>query len=72
MNTTNTKITLLIPDQPNNFKIRNITLKISKDRNNKYGIQPIYIQGILYPKKENVQITTTIISTVTHANCNHH
>ena len=29
-------------------------LKISKDRNNKYRIQPIYIQGILYSKKENM------------------
>lgn len=56
MNTTNTKTTLLMPDpeQPNNFEIKNITLKISKDRNNKCRIQPIYIQGILYPRKENM------------------
>lgn len=54
MNTTNTKTALLMPDPPNNFDVRNITLKISKNRNNRYEIQPIYIQGILYPKKENM------------------
>ncbi len=43
-----------MPDPQNNFEIRNITLKIFKDRNNKYEIQPIYIQGILYPQKENM------------------
>lgn len=29
-------------------------LRISEDRNSKCKMQPIYIQGILYPKKENV------------------
>ncbi len=51
MNTTNTKSTLLMPNSPNNF---NITLKTSKDRNSKYRMQPINIQRILYPKKENM------------------
>lgn len=50
----NTKTTLLMPDPPNNFEIKQITMKISKDRNNKYRIHPIYIQGILYPSKENM------------------
>lgn len=54
MNSTNTKTILFMPDSSNNFEIRNITLKISKDRNNRYEIQPIYIQGILYPRKENM------------------
>lgn len=55
MNTTNTKTTLFLPDPkpPNNFEIKHIMLKISKDRNSRHKIQPIYIQGILYPKKEN-------------------
>lgn len=40
MNTINTKTTLLIlePDPPNNFEIRNMTLRITKDRNNKCRI----------------------------------
>ncbi len=54
MNTTNTKTTLPMPDPTNNFEIRNIMLRISKDRNSKYRTQPIYIQGILYPKKEDI------------------
>ena len=54
MNTTNSKTALLIPEPPNNFEVKNIVLKISKDRNSKYKIQPIYIQGILYPQKENM------------------
>lgn len=32
----------------------NIMLRIYKDRNSKYRIQPLYIQGISYPKKENI------------------
>lgn len=54
MNTTNTKTTLLMPEPPNNFEIRNMILRFSKDKNNKCRIQPIYIQGILYPRKENM------------------
>lgn len=54
MNTSNTKTALLIPDLPNNFEIRNMTLRITKDKNSKCRIQPIYIQGILYPRKENM------------------
>lgn len=54
MNITNIKTELLTSDPPNNFEIRNITLRISKDRNNRYEVQPIYIRGILYPKKENM------------------
>ncbi len=53
MNTTNTKTTLFMPDSPNNFEIKNIILRISKNRNRKCKIQPIYIQGILYQRKEN-------------------
>ena len=53
MNTTNTKTTLFFPDQPNNFEIKNIILRISKNRNSKCEIYPIYIQGILYSRKEN-------------------
>ena len=41
----NTKTTLIMPESPNNFEIK---------QNSKYRIQPIYIQGILYPKKENM------------------
>lgn len=47
----NTKTTLLTPDPPNNFQIKNMTLRFFKQRNNKYEIEPIYIQGILYPRK---------------------
>lgn len=50
----NTKTALLMPDPQDNFQIKNITLRISKQRNNKYEIKPIYIQGILYPRKENM------------------
>lgn len=55
MNTTNTKTVLFMPDLPNNFEIKNIILRISKNGNSKCKIQPIYIyiQGILYPRKEN-------------------
>ena len=55
-----TKIVLLTPEPLNNFQIKNITnitnitLRFSKQKNNKYEIQPIYIQGILYPRKENM------------------
>ena len=35
MNTTNTKAVLFVLDLPNNLEIKNITLKIPKDRNNK-------------------------------------
>lgn len=49
-----TKTALLTPDPPDNFQIKNITLRVSKQRNNKYEIEPIYIQGILYPRKENM------------------
>lgn len=53
---TNTKTTLFTPEPPNNFhfQIKNITLRFSKQKNNKYEIEPIYIQGILYPLKENM------------------
>lgn len=50
----NTKTALLMSEPSNDFQVKNITLKISKQRNNKYKINPIYIQGILYPKKENM------------------
>lgn len=50
----NSKTALLTPDPPNNLQIKNITLRIFKQRNNKYKIEPIYIQGILYPRKENM------------------
>lgn len=50
----NTKTTLLIPDQPDNFQIKNIILRVSKQRNNKYEMEPIYIQGIVYPEKQNM------------------
>lgn len=50
---TNTKTALSMSEPPNNFQIKNIILKISKKRNNKYKIEPIYIQGILYQRKEN-------------------
>lgn len=44
----NTKITLLTPDSQDSFQIKNIILRVSKQRNKKYEIEPIYIQGILY------------------------
>lgn len=47
----NTKTVLLMPEPPKNFQVRNIILEIHKDRNNECKIQPIYIQGILYPQK---------------------
>lgn len=47
----NTKTALSMSEPLNNFQIKNIILKISKQRNNKYKIEPIYIQGMLYPKK---------------------
>lgn len=50
----NTKTALLMSEPSNNFQVKNITLKIFKQRNNKYKIKPIYIQGILYPRKENM------------------
>lgn len=50
----NTKTALLMSEPPSDFQVKNITLKISKQRNNKYKIEPIYIQGILYPRKENM------------------
>lgn len=50
----NTKTTLLMPNSPNNFHIKIITLRVSKQRNNKYYIELIYIQVILYPRKENM------------------
>lgn len=43
-----------MPYPQDNFHVKNITLKIYKQRNNKYKIVPIYIQGILYPRKKNV------------------
>lgn len=43
MNTTNTKTVLFMPDLPNNFEIKNIILRISKNGNSKCKIQPIYI-----------------------------
>lgn len=39
----NTKTALLTPDPPNNFHIENITMRIFKQKNNKYEIQQIYI-----------------------------
>lgn len=50
----NTKTALLTPDPPDNFQIKNITLRVSKQKNNKYEIEPIYIQGILYSRKKNM------------------
>lgn len=50
----NIKTTLLMPDPPNNYETRNITMRISKQRNSKYKIESIYIQEILYPRKENM------------------
>ena len=49
----NTKTALLMPDEPNNFQIKNIILKITKDEKKKYEIEPLYIQGILYPYHNN-------------------
>lgn len=61
----NTKTALLMLEPPNDFQVKNITLRISKQRNNRYEIEPVYIQGILYPRKENMQTATiTIITTM--------
>lgn len=49
----NTKTALFTLDLSDNSQIKNVTLRISKKRNNKYEINPIYIQGILYLRKEN-------------------
>lgn len=54
MNITNTKTALLTPEPPNNFEVKKYCIEISKDRDGKCEIQPIYIQGILYPRKENM------------------
>lgn len=43
-----------MPKSPNDFQIKNVTLRISKQRNNKYDIEPTYIQEILYLRKENI------------------
>lgn len=43
----NTKTVLLMPDPSDNFQIKNIILRVSKQRNEKYKIEPLYIQGIL-------------------------
>lgn len=51
MNNTNTKTVLFTPNPPNNFQIKNITLRILKQKKNKYEIEPIYIQEILYIKR---------------------
>lgn len=59
----NTKTALLTPDPPDNFQIKNIILRVSKQRNNKYKIEPIYKQGILYSRKENKQIAITTMTT---------
>lgn len=48
----NTKTALLMSEPPKDFQIKNITLRIFKKRNNKYKIQPMYIQGILYLNKK--------------------
>ena len=50
----NDKTTLLIQEPPNNFEIKKIVIRIFNKRNSKCRIQPIYIKGILYPKKENM------------------
>ena len=47
----NTKTVLLMPDPSDNFQIKNIILRVSKQRNEKYKIEPIYIQGIFLSKK---------------------
>lgn len=39
----NIKTILLIPDSLDYLQIKNITMRISKQRNNKYKIEPIYI-----------------------------
>lgn len=49
----NIKTELLMPDLPNNFEIKNMILIINKDRNNKYDMKPVYIQGILYPDRNH-------------------
>lgn len=49
----NTKTALLMPEPPNDFQVKNIILKVSKKRNSRQEIEPIYIQGILYMRKEN-------------------
>ena len=51
----NIKTALLMPDEPNNFHKKNIILRISKERNEKYEIEPIYIQGILNSSHTNYQ-----------------
>ena len=51
----NTKTALLMPDEPNNFQIKNIILKITKDEKKKYTMEPLYIQGILYTSHSNHQ-----------------
>lgn len=61
----NNKTTLLMSEPPNDFQIKNITFRIFKKRNNQYKIEPIYIQGILYPRKENKWIDTIVIITTT-------
>lgn len=49
----NTKTALLMPEPPNDFQIKNVTLKIYKKRSNEYKIKPIYIQGILRPNRNH-------------------
>ncbi len=54
MNTTNTKTALFMPDLPNNFEIKNIILRISKNGNSKCKIQPIYTRNFIFKKREYI------------------
>lgn len=47
----NTKTALLKSESPSNFQIKNVTLKISKKRNNEYKIEPIYTRIFFISKK---------------------
>lgn len=47
------KTTLFMPDPQDNFEIKILSVKFSKIGDKKCGIKPIYIQGVLYHRKEN-------------------
>lgn len=49
-----TKTVLLMSAPPNDFQIKNVTLRISKKRNNDYKIQPIYTRNFIFTKKEYI------------------
>lgn len=54
MNTTNTKTVLLMSDPPNNFEIRNITLRILKTEITDMKYTQYTYKEFLYPRKENM------------------